>query len=83
MTIPDELDGADADPYRNLAAAALWQAVVDLQGADRRQALQAQSWLFSPVGAWWCDLLDLPPEALLRRVCHRPVRCQRAAGGSS
>ncbi|MBU0490926.1 MAG: hypothetical protein KKB13_03660, partial [Chloroflexi bacterium] len=72
--IPHELDGLDPDPYRNLAAAVIWQAVVDLQGDDRRRAVQARSWLFSPALAWWCDLLDLAPEALLRRVYHLPVR---------
>jgi hypothetical protein len=75
--IPDELDFTDPDPYRNLAAAVIWQAVVDLQGDDRRQATAARSWLFGPDLGWWCDVLTLPRRTLLRRVYDLPVMRRR------
>lgn len=58
------------DPWRDLAAAVLLQAIRDARSDSERIRHSARRWLTSQAGQGYCHLFNLEPEAVCARLCY-------------
>lgn len=83
MLLPDQTQPAYAlsDPWWDLAAAVLLQAVKDAQSGSERNRQAARHWLTGQAGVGFCHLFNLEPEALYRRLCYTETDAPLGAEG--